>query len=218
MGVTIHYQGRLTDPQQLPQLIAAVQHTCRKLRWPFIDVDERIIGTAEVLVYHPSGIAEDQRWVSENRPVDDRWRGVIVMPPGSESLWLTFNRSGRMIVYDANATSFAEPGHYLAREQLFTMTQFSSAETHIALCSLLRITEHYGAELDVDDEGGYWETEDAVTLQQRMDFIDSVLTEMEDEPYRMPDSSLDTEVEVGKAIERALPDWRRNWGISAGEN
>jgi len=222
MGVTIHYQGHLSDPQQLPELITAIQHTCRKLNWPHIDVNERIIGTAEMLVYHTGAETEDQRWVSETMPVDDRWRGVIVSPPGSEPLWLTFNRSGRMIVYDANDTSFVSPGHYLAREQLFTKTQFSSAETHIAICDLLRLAEQHGAELEVADEGGYWETGDVGTLQQRLGFIDSALAQMKKEGDKMleeaPETKPEGEIEVGKVIERALPDWRRSWGISAGEN
>jgi len=222
MGVTIHYQGRLIDPQQLPELITAIQHTCRKLKWSHIDVNERIIGTAEMLVYDSSGETEDQRWVSENMPVDDRWRGVIVSPPGSEPLWLTFNRSGKLIVYDANATSYAEPGHYLARELLFTKTQFSSAETHMAICDLLRLAEHYGAVLEVDDEGGYWETGDAETLQQRLVFVDSALAQMKEEGSKMMEKAPETEgmgeIEIGKVIEPALPDWRRFWGISAGEN
>ena len=33
MGVTIHYQGHLSDPKLLPDLIAAIQQTCRTLDW-----------------------------------------------------------------------------------------------------------------------------------------------------------------------------------------
>jgi len=33
MGVTIHYQGHLSDPQQLPDLITAIQRSCRTLEW-----------------------------------------------------------------------------------------------------------------------------------------------------------------------------------------
>ena len=225
MGVTIHYQGHLSDPKQLPGLIAAIQQTCRTLDWPYVNVDERIIGTAEVLILHPGVDDEELRWSYETSPVDDRWRGVIVSPPGSEPVWLTFNRSGQMIVYDASDTSFSTPGHYLARDMLFTKTQFSSTETHIAVCDLLRLAEQYGAELEVTDEGGYWESNDIEQLQQRMDFLNSALDMMQGEAGREVLEEIlgieiegEIEIEVGKTIERPLPDWRRDWGISAGEN
>ena len=40
MGITIHYQGRLSDPKQLPNLITAIQRSCRTLDWRTIHVDE----------------------------------------------------------------------------------------------------------------------------------------------------------------------------------
>ncbi len=40
MGVTIHYQGRLSDPKQLPDLITAIQRSCRTLDWRCINMDE----------------------------------------------------------------------------------------------------------------------------------------------------------------------------------
>ena len=225
MGVTIHYQGRLSDPKQLPDLITAIQRSCRTLEWSAINVDERIIGTAEVLVLHSDDDGEEVRSSYESAPVDDRWRGVIVSPPQCEPLWLTFNRSGQMIVYDASDTSFSTPGHYLARDMLFTKTQFSTAETHIAVCGMLRLAEQYGAELEVVDEGGYWESNDVEQLQQRMGFLNSALNMLQGEEGReMLEEILgteiddETEIEVGKAIERPRPDWRRDWGISAGEN
>ena len=223
MGITIHYQGRLSDPKRLPDLIAAIQQTCRTLDWPYVNVDERIIGTAEVLVIHSGDDEEEIRWSYDTHPVDDRWRGVIVSPPACEPLWLTFNRSGQMIVYDANDTSFSTPGHYLARDMLFTKTQFGTAETHIAVCDLLRLAEQHGVELEVTDEGGYWESNDVEQLQQRMGFLNSAQDMMRGEAGRevleeILGTEIEGEIEVGKTIERPLPDWRRDWGISAGEN
>ena len=225
MGVTIHYRGRLSDPKQLPGLITAIQHACRNLDWPYTLVDERILGTAEKLVIHSDDDDEETNWSYETFPVDDRWRGVIVSPPGSEPVWLTFNRSGQMIAYDASDASYATPGHYLARDMLFTKTQFSTVETHIAVCDLLRLAEEHGAELEVSDEGDYWESGDVEQLRQRMGFLDAALSMMSGEAGRaileeILGKEIDGEIkiEVGKTIERPLPDWRRDWGVSAGEN
>lgn len=43
MGVTIHYPDRLSDPKQLPELIIAIQQSCRALNWPSIDMNERLL-------------------------------------------------------------------------------------------------------------------------------------------------------------------------------
>ena len=41
MGVTIHYQGRLSDPKQLPKYITAIQHIFLALDRLYIDMNER---------------------------------------------------------------------------------------------------------------------------------------------------------------------------------
>ncbi len=68
MGVTIHYQGRLSDPKQLPDLITAIQRICRTLDWRYVNLDKRIIGTAQMLV--PAADDGEQLWSYESSPVE----------------------------------------------------------------------------------------------------------------------------------------------------
>ncbi|MBL0927986.1 MAG: hypothetical protein IBJ11_10105 [Phycisphaerales bacterium] len=46
----------------------------------------------------------------------------------------------------------------------FVKTQFAPPEVHIETIGLLRAVEPYTAELEVEDEGGYWDTDDRQAL------------------------------------------------------
>lgn len=220
MGITIHYSGHLTDLKRLPELVTAVQSACLALDWPYEVVDERVLGTMEILTHHAEAEDEDEQWVFEERPVDDRWRGIVVQPPGSEPVWLTFNRSAQMISYGASPESYTTPGHYFAQDLLFTKTQFASPDVHMGVCNLLRLAQAHGAEIDVTDESGYWESGDRQELEQRLKslgaIIDSFAQTLSDASETGDDEGL--RVEVGKHIQSPFPDWRRDWGISANEN
>lgn len=235
MGVTIHYSGRLPDMSRLPQLTAAIRDAARQRDWPYQLVDERILGTAEILVIRPLGPPqivqmddgaeieiEDIGADYQSYPVDDRWRGVIVMPPDSEPLWLTFGRDGTLISYQASAESYRQPGNYLAVTDLYTKTQYAGVQVHIGVCELLLLSRGYGVELEVLDEGGYWETGDRVLLERKLGFLDSAIRQVgEQVGARMTGeagSEATPEIEIGKQLSQPLPDWRRDWGVSANEN
>jgi hypothetical protein len=229
MGITIFYRGRLRDLTGLPLLQAELQAACARLGWPCIQVDERILGTAERYTVVPiecdDGIPTDTFEIYR-QPVDDHVRGAVIHPPGCETLVLTFGRTGRTIWYNNAADADAPPGHYgLIQEHLFCKTQFGSPETHIRVCELLRLVEKYAAEWEVTDEGEYWGTWSEETLlatwaryqaifdafsdpQVMREMLDSAGIRLEDEP----------KWEMGKLIENAPPPWRGDWGISAGDN
>lgn len=158
--------------------------------------------------------------------VDDHVRGVVIAPPGCETLHLTFGRTGRLIEYTDAPFQEQTPGRYgLIKEHLFTKTQFSSPEVHIQVCELLRIVEPYMAEWTVEDEGEYWGTWDEQVLVETWTRYEAALAALSD-PATMQqllkDFGSDIEVtkppEVGKQLPVAQPLWRKEWGISAGEN
>lgn len=217
MGVTIHYHGRLAVPGRLPDLTRAIQEAVRTLDWLYVLVDERILGSAEILVHRPEA-PEDEQWGFETSPVDDRWRGIIVEPPGCEPLWLTCNRSGQFIAYRSSALSYTTPGHYFAVDRLSTKTQGGGAETHFAVCGLLRIAVSHGAVLEVIDEGGFWETGDRQDLERRLALLDAAIGAMATVLDAQDQDPQASGVQVRPEIRRPLPDWRRDWGMSAGEN
>lgn len=238
MGVTIHYSGQLSNMSRLPQLVTAIQESARQRDWPYLLVDERILGAAEILVQQAPGPAEilqmddgseieieDIGFDYETYQVDDRWRGIIVSPPDCEPVWLTFGRDGRLISYQASEESYRKPGHYLAVTGLSTKTQFAGALVHIGVCELLLLSKAHGVELEVLDEGEYWETGDRQRLEQRIGFLDAAIRMVGEQAGQIIGDVLgeeavdsDPKVEIGKQMSRPLPDWRRDWGLSANEN
>lgn len=65
--------------------------------------------------------------------------------------------------------------------QLFIKTQFSGAETHIAVVKLLKyLRKHYISNLEVFDEGEYWETGDIDRLSEKLSFLQSKIDVLKD--------------------------------------
>jgi hypothetical protein len=229
VGITIFYRGALRDPGQLPQLTAQLQAACAGLGWPCKVVDERILGTGEryrsIAIETDDGIPTSTFEI-DVEPVDDHVRGVVIAPPGCETLYLTFGRTGRLIEYSAAPFSDPTPGRYgLINERLFSKTQFSSPEIHMQVCELLRIVEPFMAEWAVTDEGDYWGLWDEQVLRDTWAHYTAALTAISDPATLrelLQDAGLDTEgtepPEVGMRLTVPRPLWRQGWGISAGEN
>jgi hypothetical protein len=228
MGITIFYHGRLRDTADLPQLQAELQAACTRLGWPCLLIDERILGTAERYTVVPvecdDGIPTDTFEIYDE-PVDDHVRGLVISPPGCETLFLTFGRTGRLVWYN-NSGESDRPGHYgLIQEHLFCKTQFGSPETHIRVCELLRLVEKYADEWEVTDEGDYWESGSEETLLATWARYQAIFDAFSDPQVRLAmlgsaGIHLDgTEAwETGKLIEDASSPWRADWGVSAGDN
>lgn len=62
--------------------------------------------------------------------------------------------------------------------QDFCKTQFAGVATHVAVVSLLRRIAPHFAELNVVDEGTFWESDDAASLQGHFDAFDRALAEV----------------------------------------
>ena len=63
----------------------------------------------------------------------------------------------------------------------FIKTQFAPVENHIAIIKLLKyIQQKYISNLDVYDEGEYWQTGDEKILKRKIDFLNSVMDQLED--------------------------------------
>jgi hypothetical protein len=88
----------------------------------------------------------DGRTVEYNGPVNG-W--ILEMLEGCEPLFLLFDRDGRT--------------------RHSCTTRFASAEVHMGIIHLLEALAPSFAELDVTDEGGYWETRDARLLRTRFE-------------------------------------------------
>jgi hypothetical protein len=144
MGVTIAYRGRLAD-------LARVE-----------DFEDRLVDCALEIG------AQAQIWRSwaDDNP-ESMVRGVILdLAPGHESTSLLLSPEGWLIglidIQDAEDGRLEEP------PWCFTKTQFGSVEGHVALVELLAaLKREFLPDLEVSDDGGYWETRDFAELVRK---------------------------------------------------
>jgi hypothetical protein len=71
-------------------------------------------------------------------------------------------------------------------------TQFAGPETHVWIVGLLKyLKEHFMADLEVDDEGDYWETGNLETLTAKMDLISEKIHMLSNEFSRINRGHID---------------------------
>jgi hypothetical protein len=144
MGITIAYRGRLVD-------LARIE-----------DFEDRIVDCALELG------AQAQIWRSWDDDHPERMvRGVILgLAPGQESTSLLLSPEGWLIglaeIQDAETGRLTEP------PWCFVKTQFGPVEGHVALVEMLAdLQREFLPDLEVSDEGDYWETRDLAELVRK---------------------------------------------------
>lgn len=155
MGITIHYRGTMDDLTKVETMEDRV-----------LDLAFSLGGRATIW----RSFAEEDR--------DRVVRGLIVeMEPGQDSLSLLVSPDGHLTPFfqieDAEKTPFAEPPY------CFVKTQFGSIQGHIAIVHLLdAIRQQYCSNLEVNDEGGYFEDRDVNKLTQNKRSLGSAIHSM----------------------------------------
>ena len=121
---------------------------------------------------------------------DDQIKGIIVGPDESEPLWFTFVPDGRTC--NVISLQYTDPN-----DKYYSLcavkTQYAGPETHMAMIKMLRyISEKYFSEIEVMDEGEYWETGDEENLRKifaRYTMIINAFTEKLETMERIPGES-----------------------------
>ena len=171
MGVTLHYRGSLDDPSHLPVLCDELDGIAQAMGWTSTRIDDDYVAPADARLNHESGGA--------NIEGNTGLKGIVLAPDdGCESLWFCFDRDGRLrsllgqvLILDGTL----KPEESWAS----TKTQFSSPERHVWLVGLLRyVQKHFISNLEVHDDGAYWETGDLTELRRRMDLINGKIADM----------------------------------------
>jgi len=98
---------------------------------------------------------------------DDKIKGIIVSSKESEPLWFTFVPDGRTCnVINLQYTDPNDKYYSLCAVK----TQYAGAEVHMSMIKMLRyISDKYFSEIEVMDEGEYWETGDEENLRNIFD-------------------------------------------------
>lgn len=174
MGVTIHYRGRIKDLDLVETL------------------EDRIVDVALEL----GGFARIWRSQSDKKP-GRIVRGVMLdLAPGLEPVSLLIGPDGRLV--PLHAIEDAEEGRLDEAPWVFVKTQFGAIEAHVALVGLLdALRKEFFPDLEVRDEGGYWETRDLAALREKRGVVTAALHGMEralrDHPLS-PEAAEDPEI------------------------
>ena len=162
MGVTIQYRGKIDDQARVGDLQRELADIAESVgwKWHMLDDDWSIPPSAKLV--HVDGGAT----ISGHLGL----KGIDLIPAGGASEPVSF-------LFDANGQLSSEMDVILKCEGslapeeawIFVKTQFVSPDTHIWIIGLLKyLKKHYLSNLEVSDEGGYWETGNRTALEAKM--------------------------------------------------
>ncbi len=179
MGDTIHYKGKLNSAENIDPFCEEMEDIAKSMGWKHTLIDKF-----------------DN---NDKTPV----KGIIIRPhEKSESLQLITDKHGNL--RNVFAFEFAAADSDLTFLN-FIKTQFAPVEIHIAVIKLLKyIQQKYISNLDVYDEGEYWQTENATLLQNKFDLLNAKIAMVEAEFSRIEFKKDYTPESIADKIEEVL--------------
>lgn len=179
MGITIHYQGKLNRPDLADAFCEELADIAETMDWKYNVINDE----------------------PDEKPVP--LKGIIISPhEKSEPLVFTFDPDGNlrnafMMQFYGEEPDLTWYNH--------TKTQFAPIDVHIAIVKLLKyLQQKYIENLNVTDEGSYWETGDADLLKKKMDFLNAKINEIADALETLPRDENETAESLADKIERLL--------------
>ena len=199
MGITIHYRGTLDKPERVHDLQRELADIAKSMGWEYSLLDDDWAVSPSATLSYARGGATIHGHLG--------LKGISLAPTGGgDSLSFFFDAEGRLrtvmeMVLQCEGREYPAPGW------VFVKTQFGSADDHVWIVGLLKyLQKRYLPDLEVQDEGGFWETGDRDELEVKMRFlhekIDQLANGLAAEPVGDP-SSLTLEDVVSK-IEQIL--------------
>ncbi len=163
MGITINYMGQLNNKDEISDFCSDLVNIAEVFNWDYTLMDE------------DWGKVPDAKLIKTSDGVKIKGylglKGIgLRLHDDCETLNFFFDAKGSLcsplnIVYQNE-----EQGEN--SRWIFVKTQFAPADIHITIIKLLKyIKERYIPNLQVIDEGEYWESEDKVNLVEKRDFI-----------------------------------------------
>lgn len=172
MGITIHYKGKLNNLEQVCSVIDELKDISEIMAWKYsiLDNDWNSQLTAQLL-QTDNGVK-----FTGHLPL----KGITIkLHPECESFPVLFDKNGYLqsvsgMVFNPWEVESADSNF------LFIKTQYAPPEIHIAIIKLLKyLKDKYISDLNVIDEGSYWESEDKELLIRKISFIKDKMDQVE---------------------------------------
>jgi hypothetical protein len=148
MGLSIHYSGRIDDYSLINGLVEEVQDICDSLHWDYN-------------IWSPNSSINREK--TKDYTLHDL-TGISISIADCETIFFTFLPDRRL----SSPLNLLAQDAYPDKSMIYsvaTKTQYAGPDTHMALVKLIRyLQEKYFVELQVEDEGLYWETGDEKLL------------------------------------------------------
>jgi len=172
MGITIYYKGKLKDLSNLDRLKDDLKDFAQIMDWKWDELDEDFDGPDDAHLEIEEGRAQ----IKGHLPL----KGLSLrLHSDCESFSVYFDKEGNLT--DPVMYVFKKEGRFDSENAYLSVkTQFAPPEIHIAIIQLLRfLKKRYIPNLEVIDEGGYWETSDKTELENRLQLINEGLDKLE---------------------------------------
>ena len=174
MGISIQYRGSLDNKLAIYELIKEVAEIAKTLNWEceILDQEWKSIPTARFESTKDGGIQ-----IVGNTCL----KGVQFIPHAKcEPIWLFFTMAGNMST-PFHVALDAEDLYPERKVWITSITHYAGADIHISILNLFKhLKKKYISDLEVHDEGGYWETGDKSLLEFKIQKLDRLMA-MSDE-------------------------------------
>ena len=170
MGVTIHYRGTMDEPERIPDMQRELADIAQSMGWEhsLLDDDWTVPPTASLA--HEQGSATIKGHLG--------LKGISLMPSGGEALSFFVDADGRLC--SIMGMILRCEGQTTPDNSWVSMkTQFLSPDIHVWVVGLLKyLKERRFSNLEVHDEGGFWETGDRAALEANMRLLNEKMDEL----------------------------------------
>lgn len=196
MGICIHYKGQLNNINFINSFIDELTAIANEMEWDTTLINEDL-NAENAYIGEPGHI-------KNSVPV----KGIVLeIHPKAENLSFVFDKNGYMRDFRSLVIDKNEPVCSIK-------TQFAPIDIHITVIKLLKyLKKKYINNLQVFDEGSYWETNDKILLAQKLDFLTMKLDELEGILNEIVFDGKDTVDSVAEKIDRVLKE--RNSSLHA---
>jgi len=166
MGITIHYKGKLNNPDLLNTFCDEIKDIAKDMNWSFNTFDNDLNKSN-------SSYLDKNGNIKGHIPI----KGLnVTIHPKAESLSFLFDKNGNL----RNLLVMTyKNGNESEVSNIFIKTQFVPIEIHITIIKLLEyIKKKYISNLEVIDEGNYWETRDKNILEEKLSFLNKEIDQI----------------------------------------